>query len=113
MEKWRVNMQELAIGLEATGKLKPGETLLISDIVKRGCALAAKFDCTLNPLNSFLDMIVVHRALPLNLKGMLESDDFNFAHDFFGIRNHLDRISGKLGNCFLPRFTLPYKDRLL
>ena len=46
---------------------------------------------------------------PLRLKELLEADDFNFAHDVFGIARHLNRDTGKLENHFLPRFSQPQK----
>jgi len=41
---------------------------------------------------------------PLKLADMLEADDSNFVHDAAGIRNHIDRDTGKLLDCFMPRF---------
>src|SRR4051812_16730396 len=31
---------------------------------------------------------------PLNFDGLLKSDDFNFAHDAFGIARHINRETG-------------------
>lgn len=42
---------------------------------------------------------------PLRLADLLAADDFNFAQDILGIGRHLNRKTGKLGDCFLPRFT--------
>ena len=47
--------------------------------------------------------IYVPREL-IHAAGMLAADDFNFGHDVFGIYRHLDRTTGKLMNCFVPRF---------
>lgn len=55
-----------------------------------------------------MDIIAVHRnGCPLRLAELLAADDFNFAHDVFGIRRHLDRTTGQLRNCFVPRFARP------
>lgn len=43
----------------------------------------------------------------LRLEGLLEADDFNFAHDVFGIDRHIDRDTGKMMNFFRPRFLAP------
>jgi len=43
-------------------------------------------------------------AGPLRLQEMLNSDDENFTHDIFGIYRHLNRKTGELENCFVPRF---------
>lgn len=40
---------------------------------------------------------------PLDLEKLLSFDKFNFWHDVGGIRRHLDRDTGKLTRCFLPR----------
>lgn len=39
----------------------------------------------------------------LQLDKLLNADDANFAHDVFGIRRFIDRTTGKLDGCFLPR----------
>lgn len=44
---------------------------------------------------------------PIRLDDLLKADKFNFAHDVIGIVNNLDRNSGKLINCFSPRYSLP------
>ena len=42
---------------------------------------------------------------PLRLHDLLEADDFNFAHDVFGIDRHICRQTGRLLNHFSPRFS--------
>jgi hypothetical protein len=42
---------------------------------------------------------------PLDWDRLLDADDFNFLHDIHGICDHIDRVTGVLGGCFLPRFT--------
>lgn len=46
----------------------------------------------------------IANGCPLKLADLLAADDFNFAHDVAGIRRHIDRTTGKLLDCFLPRF---------
>lgn len=41
---------------------------------------------------------------PVDLDALAEADDFNFAHDAYGISAHMDRSTGKLTGHFLPRF---------
>lgn len=56
-----------------------------------------------------MDLAAVHaNGCPLDLEKLLAADDFNFAHDVFGIYRHLDRdgkspTGGKLLDLFLPR----------
>lgn len=52
-------------------------------------------------LSLTMDLTATHlNGTPLRLA----ADDFNFAHDVFGIERHINRRTGKLQNCFLPRF---------
>jgi len=41
---------------------------------------------------------------PLDLERLLKAERFDFLHDVVGIRGHLDRTTGKLLDCFRPRF---------
>ena len=52
-----------------------------------------------------MDVSAVHINNPLRLNDLLCSDDFNFMHDVGGINRHIDRETGDLTNCFLPRFS--------
>jgi len=53
-----------------------------------------------------MDLTATHcNGNKLKLKNFLNSDNLNFGHDIFGIINNIDRNSGKLLNCFLPRFS--------
>lgn len=58
----------------------------------------AKLDLT-------MDLAACHaNGRPLRLADLAAADDFNLAHDVFGIHRHLNRESGALGGCFVPRF---------
>jgi hypothetical protein len=41
---------------------------------------------------------------PIDFTGLLAADEFNFLHDVCGIARHLDRSTGELADCFIPRF---------
>lgn len=41
---------------------------------------------------------------PIDFERLHAADEFNFLHDVCGIARHLDRSTGKLENCFVPRF---------
>lgn len=43
---------------------------------------------------------------PIDYKRLLAADDFTFIHDVGGICTHMDRTTGLLGGCFIPRCTL-------
>ena len=92
---------KLTIGMVKFNTTKE-EAALITKIVER----AKKNDVSINKLNSILDITATHcNGNPLRLATFLHADNFNFNHDFYGIRENLDRNSGKLLNCFLPRFS--------
>ena len=58
-------------------------------------------------LGAEMDITACHaNGTPLDLVGLLAADDFNFAHDFGGIRQHIDRETGKLIDFFVPRFSV-------
>jgi hypothetical protein len=59
-----------------------------------------------------MDIIAVHaNGCPLRLDELAAADDFNFTHDVAGIRRSLDRSTGQLGDCFMPRFAVPVSEQ--
>jgi hypothetical protein len=77
------------------------EPRIIAKIAKRACE---KFGWLYFEIN--MDISATHlNGNPLKLKELLTADDLNFSHDLVGIRNHIDRNTGKLKNCFLPRYS--------
>jgi hypothetical protein len=83
------------------------ELLLICAIAKRASILAAKMRHKRDVLSISMDIEACHECgNPLRLQELLDTDDGNFAHDVFGIQRHLDRDTGKLKDCFLPRYSL-------
>jgi hypothetical protein len=75
---------------------------LISSIVDRAMPSFGAFD----RMSLEMDITAVHaNGNPPCLTELLLADDFNFSHDVFGIVRHLDRRTGTLGDCFVPRFS--------
>lgn len=95
-------------------KISADEYTLAGRIAQRavGIAEAQQPHLKRNRLNElrrtfFMDITAVHKNLfRLRLQELLDSDNFNFTHDVFGIYQHLNRETGKLENCFVPRFAL-------
>lgn len=55
-----------------------------------------------------MDIIACHlNGCPLDLEKLLNAPQFDFAHDICGITRHIDRETGELKNCFVPRCALP------
>lgn len=85
------------ISLDTTTK----DTKTILAIVKRVTEKIVGIDS----LSLTMDISAVHvNGCPLRLKDLLKADDFNFWHDIFGIQKHINRATGQLNNCFIPRF---------
>ena len=57
-------------------------------------------------LTTEMDVTACHIECPLRLNDLLAADDGNFAHDIGGISRHIDRETGKLGDCFVPRYAV-------
>jgi hypothetical protein len=51
-----------------------------------------------------MDLNACHsNGCPLDFQRLLEASDFDFLHDMIGIQDHINRETGKLENCFVPR----------
>lgn len=82
--------------------VNPAEAAIIKKIVAR----ARKLDPDYDKMDCMMDITACHaNGNKLKLKSLLDADDFNFAHDVFGIANHIDRTTGKMLHCFRPRFS--------
>lgn len=76
------------------------EDVLIGRIAERAIEMGLNDD----RVEVMMDITAVHlNDCKLDLKRLLDADDFNFAHDVNGIRGHIDVNTGKLTMGFLPR----------
>jgi len=50
-----------------------------------------------------MDITAVHIRNPLDLEKLLNSEDIDFFHDLYGISQRVNRRTGELGECFVPR----------
>jgi len=56
-------------------------------------------------LEAVMDISMTHtNGCPLKLRDLFMAKSFDFYHDVIGIRLYLDRNTGKLADCFLPRY---------
>lgn len=80
---------------------KRAEMNLILAIVKRaqrmGIAQATQ-------LTQFIDMDNANIQFHLRLEEMLAGPDPDFAHDFTGIQNNMNRTTCRVENLFVPRY---------
>ena len=83
------------------------ESELIERIASRAVRTARENRIDYDQRTAMMDITAVHaNGCKLRLNDLIEADAFNFAHDIFGIRSHLDRTTGQLTDCFLPRFAV-------
>jgi hypothetical protein len=83
------------------------EHRLITQIADRASAmgLSVKPQIEYPRTDAAMDIIAVHaNGCPLRLDALLAAEPFDFAHDVFGIRRHLNRETGQLEHCFTPRY---------
>ncbi len=77
------------------------DALVIYEIAKRAAAQITGYTV----MDADMDVTAVHlNGCPLKLQSLLDADRGNFAHDLCGIHNAIDRTTGELQNCFLPRY---------
>ena len=94
---------------EVSFNVSRDEAKVISAIAARAVSMAAAHGAPKYAfMDAEMDITAVHaNGRPLRLQDLALADDFNYAHDVFGIRRHLNRETGELENCFLPRFSRP------
>ena len=62
-------------------------------------------ECGLDKCTAFMDITICHsEAREMKLEELLNAPLEDFAHDMFGINQHLDHGTHKLTDCFLPRY---------
>ena len=74
------------------------------DSIQRIAARTHTLVSGLDHLSLTMDLGAAHIACPMRLDDLAEADDFNFLHDVGGIMRHIDRTTGELTDCFVPRF---------
>jgi hypothetical protein len=83
------------------------EQAIVVQILDRAAALSQKVGVPFDRLSLDMDLSATHASMPLRLADLLAADDFNFAHDVFGILRHINRGTGRLDDHFVPRFCQP------
>jgi len=93
--------------MSITFRISKKELTLVEKIAHRAVKMADSGGWQYGERDAQMDITACHcNENPLMLKELLDADDFNFAHDVFGIRKNLDRNTGKLLNFFLPRYSI-------
>jgi hypothetical protein len=85
-------------------KVSQEDYLLIDKIVDKAINKFSKG--LFKRLELEMDLTACHsNGNPLRLQDLLDSDDYNFTHDIFGITDNINRKTGELENFFVPRFS--------
>lgn len=90
------------------------DTRAIHDIAKRAATMLGEdlVELGFGMMDVEMDVTACHlNGCPLELADLLATDASNFGHDIGGIIQHLDRETGELRDCFVPRFAAPETSR--
>ena len=86
-------------------KASEEEFSIIEKIVERGREMLEERGAYIDVMDHIMDITACHlNGCPLDLQAFLNSQGLDFIHDFVGITDHINRRTGQLENCFLPRF---------
>lgn len=84
------------------------ESKLAGICAERAHRTATSAGWTYPQKDAHMDLVATHaNGCPLDFEKLVAADDFNFAHDVFGIYRHIDRTTGELTRCFRPRCAKP------
>lgn len=84
--------------------LNEDENRIMQKILRRAEQLGVKNNkARFDAMSLEMDLLAVHARTPLRLAALANSGSFNFLHDVLGIVRHLNRRTGLLENCFVPR----------
>lgn len=90
---------------ELSFKVSHEDNDLIEKIADRAVNLAEQCGEHMTVFDVMMDVTAAHvNDHAIDLADLLAADNADFAHDVFGIRHHIDRSTGKLGDCFVPRY---------
>lgn len=88
--------------------ISKSEYRIVREIAVRAFVIAHEAGSEYTIPDCEMDITAAHlNGCPLRLAELLEADRFNFTHDVFGIRGHLNRETGELKDCFVPRYARP------
>lgn len=84
------------------------EAALITEIVDRAVDMFKRSGVEIDRLSLEMDLTACHlNGCPLRLDELKDASTFDFLHDIRGIAIHIDRATGELGDCFVPRYAHP------
>lgn len=75
-------------------------------LIHRIALRAYEINNDINFTTLMMDLSACHNTCPLKLEELFNADLSDFAHDVGGIMCHINRRTGQLEDCFLPRFAI-------
>ena len=108
--KWKCTKEETELAIQIARRTVALATRLHPHLSEEG-STSTFYDHSRCNTDAFIQMTIamdieaVHSSNPLRLKDLLEADDTDFAHDVYGIGRNINRTTGELENCFLPRYS--------
>lgn len=85
----------------------------LNAIADRAVSMAVAYDVEYSKPDALMDLTACHaNGMPLDLDKLASAPEFDFAHDVFGIRRHINRETGAIENCFVPRCSMSQQQRL-
>ena len=85
----------------------PEEMPHVEVILTRAVGLFDAHGLFRSRMECFMDLSAAHAVCPLDLEALAGFDLGDFAHDIGGLNQHLNRDTGEMMNCFLPRCARP------
>jgi|TARA_Y100000310_G_scaffold345185_1_gene462450 hypothetical protein len=79
---------------------------IIVKIAKRAVKEAEELGVKIPLITAELSLLACHNTCPLRLDELLVATSGNLLHDVGGIIRHLNKETGELQDCFLPRYSL-------
>lgn len=77
------------------------ENALITAVVLRA---ADSLGLAKNHWDLHMDLCAAHaNGCPIDFQKLLDADDATFGHDVLGVRKYINRQTGELEECFVPR----------
>jgi len=81
-------------------RMTPDDEHSLIEIADRARLLGVQRD----RIDLMMDLQVAHSTCPLELYDLADANQGDFLHDICGIVANLNRETGELENCFVPRF---------
>jgi hypothetical protein len=89
-------------------KTSKEDTLVITKIARRAIDDGVTDD---DMLTVSMDLTAVHLSVGLELANLLAAPADEFRHDIEGIQENINRRTGELAGCFVPRYATPQAEK--